>query len=44
MKLNLKKSFILPENTINLGIGFSDHRLANDCIDKFKMSKKSMGL
>ena len=29
-----KKELYIPENTINLGIGFSDHRLANDCIAK----------
>ena len=31
MKLSLKELYI-PANTINLGIGFSDHRLVNDCI------------
>ncbi len=34
-----KKELYIPENTINLGIGFSDHRLANDCIANLKCQK-----
>ena len=35
----LKKELYIPENSINLGIGFSDHRLVNDCIANIKCQK-----
>ena len=34
-----KKELYIPANTINLGIGFSDHRLVNDCIANLKCQK-----
>ncbi len=34
-----KKELYIPENTINLGIGFSDHRKANECIENLECQK-----
>ena len=39
-----KNNFISTPNTINLGIGFSDHRLANDCIANLKCQKNPWNL
>ena len=35
----LKKELYIPPNSINLGIGYSDHKLVNDCIANLKCQK-----